>query len=550
MELPQNLFIALRDVDEDYLIGISNKGIVNRGKKDLSILPKPKVRLDGEKVYVKWEEVECLIKVPLGESTCSCPSGSICRHRISSILWLKENKEQSDEEYIKNDSCDKEIKFKELYSYPNKKLISKLGIKQLESIIYRLEKKLIPEIRKTSVITVDLPWIPVTVRLLEPIEHSTCTCHSNSFCVHKVQALLYFKFSEGFLEISELKKKINTNKNLNAEEVKRVCNAVKDMLSSHITIGLSRISDTICETVERMASLCHTSKLPNLERALHRLHQEYSAYFDRSSQYRDNNLLHYLAHAFILAEKLEYAEGDRYIKLAGEFKDEYMINDTLHLYLLTRREYSNRSGYSGSIYYFWDIESCRFYTLHRFISSEDRNGISKEDSSPIWNMTCTLQQSIHYSMDLTGAKVTSTGKLSSTEQCNAFIKEMKNPWEVIPNNVIFTDFKKLLLNNSSPNLSENDRLVFIYPKKCVLEEYDTIRQVFSMRLLDENGRDLYLEVRYQSYNNKIMNWIEHISKEIEKLSKKPMFIGMVYRENSKLKLYPIDIIIDWMMCNE
>ena len=80
----------LKEIDDDYLIGISNKGLVKRAYKDkeegnykvLSLDAEAEVSVGGEKV---------IIRMPLGESRCSCPSRSICRHVVLGILALKEN---------------------------------------------------------------------------------------------------------------------------------------------------------------------------------------------------------------------------------------------------------------------------------------------------------------------------------------------------------------------------------------------------------------------------------------------------------------------------
>ena len=76
------------DIDDDYLVGLSNKGIVKRAYKDLEGAS-PMVTWEEESASVTLGEESCQIRMPLGESSCSCPSRSICRHVVSAILWLK-----------------------------------------------------------------------------------------------------------------------------------------------------------------------------------------------------------------------------------------------------------------------------------------------------------------------------------------------------------------------------------------------------------------------------------------------------------------------------
>ena len=90
MAFSEELSAALVAADENYLIGLCNKGTVNRAKKDLAALADPETVPENNGVTVKLGEVSCFITAPLGESRCSCPSSAVCRHRITAILWLKQ----------------------------------------------------------------------------------------------------------------------------------------------------------------------------------------------------------------------------------------------------------------------------------------------------------------------------------------------------------------------------------------------------------------------------------------------------------------------------
>ena len=84
----------LAQTDEEYLIGLSNKGTVKRAYKDLE-QESPSVVWEGEEAEVTLKEAVCRIRIPLGDSTCSCPSRSVCRHLITAVLYLKKELEKS-----------------------------------------------------------------------------------------------------------------------------------------------------------------------------------------------------------------------------------------------------------------------------------------------------------------------------------------------------------------------------------------------------------------------------------------------------------------------
>ena len=84
----------LKHADDDYLTGLCNKGTVKRAYKDLG-QETPAAKWQETEAEVALKEETCVIRMPLGESTCSCPSRSICRHIVTAILWLKQ--EQAEE---------------------------------------------------------------------------------------------------------------------------------------------------------------------------------------------------------------------------------------------------------------------------------------------------------------------------------------------------------------------------------------------------------------------------------------------------------------------
>ena len=543
MQLPENLSAALAAADEDYLIGLCNKGTVNRAKKDLAALAPPEAVSEQNGVTVRLGGVACFITSPLGESRCSCPSSAVCRHRITAILWLKRQLGAGPSTAV----APSKPAFQALREYPPEKLARLLGSKRLAAALFRHQSGGGPEITETSVVTVDMPWLPASVRLLEPLEHSTCTCHSKTFCPHKAEALLYWQLKEGVADPALLQASPPAGPSLDLEAARGVCQAVQEALTAQLAAGLSRMPPTVCETVERMASLCHTARLPELERALRALHGEYAAYFARSATYRDAALLQRLSAAFRLAGALEAADEETAPSLAGSFRDDYLPAGSLKLYLLGLREFSGRSGYAGTIYYFWERDAHQFYTFTHVRPTFYESGTHRRSSAAVpWGLPCPLHQAWNHSLDLTNAKATRTGNLSATEQCQATLLNACAPGFVYPRDQVYTDFALLFEERGAPHTPERDRLAVVRPQRCEPQPYDTVQQRFSMRLLDGMGRDLWLEMRYKREEAKVVNRLEQLADSLKGASRlSPVFFGTVCREDDRLKLYPIEFFTEW-----
>ncbi len=530
MNIPNDLRTALAAADDAYLTGLSNKGTVNRAKKDLEKLT-PTAEAAGELVVVTVGSETVMLTSPLGKSMCSCPSTSMCRHRVGAMLWLRDQVGTAES---------KKPEFESLKSYPTEKLVRQLGQKRVAGILFRHRSGSGPWIDESSLVRVELPWHPAVARLLEPIEDSTCSCRSRGFCNHRAEALLYWQLQKGIIKPEALEPEVE-EAGPDPERTRGVCSAVCQVLSEQLTTGLSRLPAEVQDTVERMASLSHTAQLPELERALRSLHGEYAAYFSRSATFRENALLERMSRAYRLAAAMEQADGPELRRLAGVFREEYSRTGDLKLYLLGLREYVGRSGYGGTIYYFFERDTHEFYTFRDLRPNYYENTRRRQDAAP-WGMPCTLRKAWNCALDLKGPKVNDSNNLSASQDTEAVYLGSAKPWLVVPEDVVFQDFADLV-ERSAVNKREIERLVVLKPQRMELRQFDAVEQVFSMDLFDEKGRDIRLEVRYSEQEKDVIRMLEALQRQDPGCP--PVFFGLLYREGALLKCYPIEYFTDW-----
>lgn len=530
MTVSDSIRAALAAADDAYLTGLSNKGTVNRAKKDLANLT-PTAEAAGEMVVVTMGGETVMLTAPLSKSMCSCPSSAMCRHRIGAMLWLRDQV---------GAAAPKKPEFESLKSYPTDRLVRQLGQKRVAGILFRHRSSSGPWIEESTIVRVELPWIPAVARLLEPVEDSTCSCRAKAFCNHRAEALLYWQLQKGIAKPESLEPEVEES-GPDPERTRGVCAAVCQMLSEQLTTGLSRMPAEVQDTVERMASLSHTAQLPELERTLRNLHGEYAAYFARSATFRENALLERLSGAYRLAAAMERAEGPELRGLAGVFREDYSRIGDLKLYLLGLREYVGRSGYGGTIYYFLERETREFYTFRDLRPNYYENTRRRQDAAP-WSMPCTLRKAWNCALDLKGPRVNASNNLSATQDTEAVFLGSAKPWLVVPDDMICRDFETLV-ERSAPGKREIDRLVVLKPEKLVLRPFDAVEQVFSMDLLDEKGRDIRLEVRYSAQEEDVIRMLEALQRQDP--ARPPVFFGLVYREGDLLKCYPIEYFTDW-----
>ncbi len=83
-----SLAAALSAADEASLTALANKGLYKRACKDVDGLGVSYNEINGQAAIDLGGE-HCIIRTPLEQSICTCPSRTVCRHILGAILLLK-----------------------------------------------------------------------------------------------------------------------------------------------------------------------------------------------------------------------------------------------------------------------------------------------------------------------------------------------------------------------------------------------------------------------------------------------------------------------------
>ena len=261
------------------------------------------------------------------------------------------------------------------------------------------------------------PWQQVTVKLLEPLDYSSCSCHSSRLCEHKAAALLAYQLQSGILTLEELSDTPKDGKKWDVQQMKAAAAAAKQLLSEAMSNGLARSSADIPETMERMAVISHNCSLPDFERAFRELAEEYRSYFGRKASFTEEGLLDGITALYRRACLLEECEDEAQIgRLAGSFREEYLPVPDLHLMGMGRRYFRSKSGYAGYTYYFMEKDTGRWYTYTdtRPVFYDNRKISPKAaGSAPApWELNCSLEQITDLEFVLKDPSVTESGRIS------------------------------------------------------------------------------------------------------------------------------------------
>ncbi|WML33300.1 SWIM zinc finger family protein [Clostridium sp. OS1-26] len=365
-------------IDDEFLIGISNKGIFNRAKKDLEKSGEIKVVVEGTTLKCILEDgTECIINEDIKAYKCSCPSRTICKHVIMCYLYIsREPKSMILCESLTHSTEEKEFhllnkkeegtkfNFGKLLNIDIESLSKLLGEKDFDEIVKRINFGVQVEIEETSLLTIrfkdeeyKVKLIPNTKETISPkeiLEEAICSCKSKDICRHKVEAVIHYEIFRGFIkkeDLAILNKKSKVEKTLLIEGVL----LVKKLMEEILFIGVSRLPENIIDKVESTAVLCHNYNIPNLEKMLRSVKSEIELYMNKNASFSIASLRKRIGYIYTTALAIENCKDENKLyKLCGEHKSAYYDIPPIILYGIGAEAWSSKSGYEGVTYYYFE----------------------------------------------------------------------------------------------------------------------------------------------------------------------------------------------------
>ena len=591
---------VLAAADDDYLAGLCNKGTVKRAYKELAEV-QTEIRQQEDGFEVQVGEETCQICLPLGDSKCSCVSRSICKHIIIAILKVREyveggageeadgesvaagregadaEKEPVDqgisavedaatewEETIEESFDDGESShsFPEISGFPLKKIKKAMGKRRYQKMVSSVSLKLRPQIEITSVITVTFPDTGTKVKLLEPLAYSSCSCHKKELCGHKAEAILWYQLEQGILKPEQLQaaEGADADLSIDLDAIHGLADAILQLLETALRTGLARTSPDMLDSLERMAILCHNQELADFERYSRSLRDSWQSYFNRMASFRAEELMSRMMMVYRKAQDLRETEnGEQVQKLAGQFRSEYRPAGELVLIGIGSRHFLSKTGYEGETCYFLEESTKKWYTYTNarpvFYEQSTRRRAGAYGKTP-WELKASLQELTQLRIRLRNAKANEKRRLSSSGETQGEILGARNVKRSEIAGCYYTDFRKLFreqIGNTTVSwapeeekeygFDESRHPVLVQAAECGEGQFDQITQTFRMELRDGQGVVLTIEVAYSKEEDFTIRYLERVARRIQRDHRSiPCFVGDVYLEDGKMKLYPITFL--------
>jgi len=572
-----NWIDQLAEVDDDYLIGLSNKGIVKRAYKDKEEAA-AQIGEIGAEAVVKVGGETVTVCFPLGESKCTCPSRSMCRHVVHAVLALKEycakegggageepekaepglgGDAAGEAELGQSEGAAGEAKSVqgEIAAYPLASLKKILGGRQLINFVNLVKAGLEPEITSSSIVTVRLPkqefQEEIVVKLLSPLEYSACTCHRKELCAHKAAAILWCQLQNGVLKREELEAKLLAGETgegtgFDMERVKDAAEQMRAFLEELFCTGLSRTSPEVMDSLDRFAVISHNVGLARFEGYFRALSDSYDRYFKRKAVFKTQDLAGQLTRLYRRTKLLLKArEPGEVYRQAGEFRAEYLPVGNLDLIGISMEHFVSQAGYEGDTVYFLEENTRRWYTYTYarpvFYEPGRKRGAMEKSLAP-WGLNLALEDLVKVRIRLEGAKCDERGRLSASQDTRGEIKGEKRLELSDIQDWYYEDFGKLYreqIDKPEKWLREQNgsgiRLVYVRPDSLARSEFSHTGQLLTLPLYDKAGRELLLEVEYSKRESGTIRYLERITEKDT-----PCFLGKLFLRDGRMRMYPVD----------
>lgn len=594
----------LLQADDEYLTGLSNRGMVKRGYKDLE-QETPEAVWSEEEAQVTWKEASCRIRVPLGSSTCSCPSRSMCRHRIGAMVFLRREleKEGGERENPQGEAVPEPVSGalagsvpepasgaaagsvpepesaavaefvpepasaapaasasqpaapppaasvlrsaleQELLAFPLAKLRQAAGTRACQTFSARIESGELPQIQEGSIVTVRFPWENTVVKLLSPMEYSACTCHKKGLCPHKALAILAYQMEKGDISLEQLKAAEESQESWDREAISQALVSVREGIRLQLLTGLSRLSPDAEETMERLAIICHGAGLPAFSGRLRSSAFEYRQYFARSAAFDEKDLMTRLLSLYRDACRLEEAKKPEEIRyLAGTFRDTYQSMPRLHLTGVAAAPFKSKSGYEGERYYFLEMDQGRWYT---WVDARPSFYEGVRRRPPGKNEHAEAPWGLNCSRErMMELEFFLIHPKAAADGRLSVSKETKS--EIVGSRNLCREEVQRMVVWDYRKLLDGEKLrsrepVLVGAIRCKKGSFDTVRQRFSMEIADWEGRTLQVAVNYSPDEKNTIRALEQLGERLASRGETAVwFFGIPYLEEGRLCLYPVE----------
>ena len=504
-ESPQLAELArqMAALDDDALAALANKGLVRRAHKDLQKELPQHTGAAGKQLTFAVEGQRVLLGSVPTAAKCDCGAGSICRHVIAAVLYLRDHLAAAAPAAPTEPTGDP---LAEIMALTPNDLATWAG----KGLFRRSLDAPRDDARCETgpPVTITLPTLNATVRWLDGqgLGGMLCTCHAAGACTHKVAAVLAL-WSHGGRTSPELPARVLETAPGAPRTRDEVLASVKQVLCEMVALGLERVSEATQNRLKTLAVSAHGVDLPRLERTLNALATQTELLLKRDAQGDAARVLQIAALTWALASALARPTP----ALVGVHRTKYdQVSGELELIGLGAQQWHTPSGYAGLTVYFWEPKAGRWntWTVTRPATQQFDPRMQYGQEFP-WPGVSDPREASRSHYRVSGVFRNPVGRLSGRPGARA-VRIDDTQLTQVPS---VTQWPKLIptieriFGGGLTQQIENQGIVLLAPAQVEAAEFDDVNQALQRPLLDADGRVLPLRL---AYDERIPRAVEHV----------------------------------------
>lgn len=455
---------------EDFLVTLANKGLYKRALKDMEAIASIKVTAADNGIQVDLGEATVVLQANVSQSTCSCPSKTVCKHILMGILATAAlASPESPEAPVEEWKALKEADIPALRKQAGKKLFEdSLRLIQDGWSADFTEGDMLAATINTENITVYFPPD-------DSINHAICKCGNAGLCKHKLIAILSYLSKNGLLSGSE---EGASSLSLITDDTKTLLEAADKFIVGILSKGIISCGENESEAAIQYSIRLETSGIGNLARMFRSLSSDLENMiakhvgFNQLTTFATLSRLHNTMQLILRNAQ----DSDMLSKLIEGTRSDYYTTPVGTFTGLGASPWQTRSGYFGmTAYLFYHEKQC----ICTYTVSMADYYAQTEELATLDNLTRQYNRNGHWS---------NNSSLASLSQSSFVLRnfKMNRQLRLSSSNQTQCELTKKITNEEVEKLREYPTLFDTSPDTDTKYEYFSKRQPEQIALVPFN----------------------------------------------------------------
>ena len=428
--------------NEAFLVTLANKGLYKRALKDLETTGQVELTVTDGRLQIRLDEITVSLEPNVAQSTCSCPSKTVCKHILMGILVAagyasseSETAPAGCENVSPNATPEPPSSeaWKELKNVDLAQLRKQAGKKLFEDTLRLIQDGWTADFTEGDILeaTINTESITVYFPKEDSLNRAVCKCGESGLCKHKLIAILSYLSLQGTL--SSDTDGSQPELSLLTEDTLNVLKGASRFIIGILEKGLISCRENEAETAIQYSIRLETCGIGNLARLFRSLSSDIENMLAKHVGFQPLTTFATLSrlHNTITLILRNTQNNEMLSRLIEGTRSDYYTTPVGHFTGLGAYPWQTRSGYFGITAYFFYHEKQSICTLtssmadyyehtQSLVTPENLN--KQLEMQSFWNNNASLARLSSSTLVLRNFKLNRQQRLSSSTQTQCEIE--------------------------------------------------------------------------------------------------------------------------------